>query len=198
MRKVAVKYSALLFLITMVFVCSCSRFDGTEYSRLVKRELATGKRNDSLFMGIYLRMPAKAFYGYCWQMNQKGLFTNGTTGISVMYKIPTNLKYPVTMNFFPYFHDDKITGMWANYEYDGWAPWNRNQFADSLLPNVVNMYKKWYPSGNDFIKITDKDKGTVYVKVDGNRRITIGQFNEKIVKVDYTDLLVEEKLKLKK
>jgi hypothetical protein len=199
MRKVVVKYYTFLFLITvMVFVCSCSWFGGTEYSRLVKKELATGKRNDSLFMGIYLRMPAKAFYGYCWQMNKKGLFTNGTSGISVMYKIPTDLKYPVTMNFFPYFNDDKITGMWANYEYDAWAPWNRNQFADSLLPNVVSMYKKWYPGGNDFIKITDKDKGTVYVKVDGNRRITIGQFNEKIVKVDYTDLLVEKKLKLKK
>src|SRR5450432_667191 len=112
MGKGAVKFYTFLFLMAMVFVCSCSWFGGTEYSRLVKKELATGKRNDSLFMGLYLRMSAKAFYGYCWQMNKKGLFTNGTTGISVMYKIPKDLKYPVTMNFFPFFQEDKITGMW--------------------------------------------------------------------------------------
>jgi len=33
------------------------------------------------------------------------------------------------------------------------------------------------------------------VKVDGNRRITIGKFDDRKVKVDYTDLLIEQKLK---
>ena len=110
---------------------------------------------------------------------QKGLFTDGANSISVLYK-PDKFKISCSMNFFPDFHDDKDYKHVGQFEYDAWAPWKRKQFADSLLPNVVNMYKKWYPSGNDFIKITDKDKGTVYVKVDGNRRITIGQFNEKM------------------
>lgn len=197
MQKDNVKYLAYLFLITVVVtISSCSYFGGTEYSRLVKRELATGKRSDSLFMGIYIGMPVKAFYDYCWGMNKKGLFSNGTVGTSVMYKIPNDLKYPVTMNFFPYFFEDKASGMWANYEYDAWAPWNKNLFSDSLLPKVLNMYRQWYP-GNDFITIQEKSKTPIYVKIDGNRRITIGQFSERIVRVDYADLLIEEKLKLK-
>jgi hypothetical protein len=57
------------------------------------------------------------------------------------------------------------------------------------------MYKKWYPDGNPFLILTDKARGTIYVKVDGNRRITIGRFNDMMVKVDYTDLLIEKKLK---
>ena len=197
MQKINVKYYAYLFLTTIIIVaCSCSYFGGTEYSRLVKKELATGKRNDSLFMGIYIGMPVKAFYDYCWKMNKTGLFMNGTSGLSVMYKIPTELNSPVTMNFFPYFFENKVSGMWAEYEYDAWAPWNKNRFADSLLPKVLGLYKRWYP-GNDFITITNKDKGTIYVKIDGNRRITIGLFSERIVKVDCTDLLIEEKLKSK-
>ena len=85
--------------------------------------------------------------------------------------------------------------MRVGFQYNAWAPWNKAQFSDSLLPDVLKMYKKWYPEGNDFIKIVDKTKGTIYVKVDGNRRITIGRFNDMLVKVDYTDLLVEQKVK---
>src|ERR1700710_3028103 len=104
MQKVNVKYFAYLFLTTVVITfCSCSYFGGSEYSRLVKKELATGKRNDSLFMGIYIGMPVKTFYDYCWKMNKQGVFTNGSSGTSVMYKIPAALTYPVTMNFFPSF-----------------------------------------------------------------------------------------------
>jgi hypothetical protein len=43
--------------------------------------------------------------------------------------------------------------------------------------------------------MTDKDKRTVYVKVDGNRRLVLGKFDDMIVKAEFTDLLEEEKLK---
>ena len=51
------------------------------------------------------------------------------------------------------------------------------------------------PEGNEFITLKDSARGTIYVKVDGNRRITIGSYSEMLVKVDFTDLLIEEKLK---
>ena len=75
------------------------------------------------------------------------------------------------------------------------APWNKAQYSDSLLPDVLNLYRKWYATGNDFIQMNSKDRGTIYVKIDGNRRITVGRYDDKLVKVDYTDLIVEEKLK---
>jgi hypothetical protein len=58
----------------------------------------------------------------------------------------------------------------------------------------LRLYQKWYPYGNPFIPIEDKKRGTIYVKVDGNRRITIGKFDEMQIKADYTDLLIESKL----
>ena len=75
--------------------------------------------------------------------------------------------------------------------------WNKYLEADSLLPDVVTMYKKWYSEGNPFIQINDEKKGTIYVKVDGNRRITIGKYDDVRVKVEYTDLLVEKQIKNK-
>ncbi|MEJ7680166.1 MAG: hypothetical protein WKG06_20360 [Segetibacter sp.] len=38
-------------------------------------------------------------------------------------------------------------------------------------------------------------KSTIYVKIDGNRRITIGKKDDMDVKVEYTDLLTEQKSK---
>ena len=112
-----------LFSIAAVFsVYSCSYFEGNEYSRLVKKELAKGTRNDSLFMGIYLGMPGKDFYSHCWDMNKKGLFTNGTMNNTVMYSMDNDLKYPATMNFYPAFYEGKIYIMQVSYEYKAWHP----------------------------------------------------------------------------
>ena len=48
--------------------------------------------------------------------------------------------------------------MWVNFQYDGWVPWNKNWYADSLLHDVLKLYKKWYNGGNPFITINDKKK----------------------------------------
>jgi hypothetical protein len=55
--------------------------------------------------------------------------------------------------------------------------------ADSLLPDVLAMYKKWYNDGNPFIQVDDEKKGTVYVKVDGNRRITMKKYDDVFVRL---------------
>jgi len=191
--KIFLKHYIYFFAIAIIFAGSCSS-DSDQYNAIVKKELAKGIRVDSLFLGIHFGMTSKEFYGYCWELNKKGLLTDGNNNTAVLYKI-NELKYPASMNFYPQFFDNRIGVMGVNFQYDGWAPWNKGLFADSLLPDVLTMYKRWYPGGNDFIKITNKEKVSVYVKVDGNRRITIGRFNDMLVKVDYTDLLIEQKLK---
>jgi len=114
----------------------------------------------------------------------------------VLYKLINNeLKQSASMNFYPDFYKKKIYKMRVNFQYDSWAPWNKQLYADSLLQDVLKLYKNWYNRGNPFIKINDKEKGLLYVKVDGNRRITIGRYNDMLVKVDYTDLLAEEQMK---
>jgi hypothetical protein len=173
-----------------VFACNS---DTAKYDKLVKKELSRGIRKDTLLMGIKLGMTQKAFYTYCWEINKKGLFVDGANSMTVLYKINNGLKYPASMNFFPDFHKGKIYKMRATFNYDAFAPWNKSMFADSLQLDVLNLYKKWYPDAG-FISMTDNDKGTIFVQVDGNRRIIIGKYDEAHVKVDYTDLLVEKEL----
>ncbi|MES1225542.1 MAG: hypothetical protein ABUT20_59230, partial [Bacteroidota bacterium] len=97
-----------------------------------------------------------------------------------------------SMFFYPDFMNGKIAEMRVSFSYAGWAPWNKNLFADSLLPKVLLLYNKWYKGGNPFITIKDKQKGNIYIKIDGNRRITVGKADDMTVKVNYTDLYIED------
>lgn len=184
-----------LFLLALALgVWSCSSTPTDEYNKLVKKELAKGTRSDSLFLGIKFGMTSKEFYGFCWEMNKKGILTDGANNTMVLYKMDSALKYPASMNFYPDFHDNRISHMRVTFQYNAWAPWNKAQFADSLLPDVLRLYRQWYPGGNPFFEMKDKLKGTIYIKVDGNRRILLGKQDDMIVRVDYTDLLIEKKL----
>ena len=180
----------LILLTGMLASCNHS----STYSRLVKTELAKHKRCDDLFMGIRLGMTSKEFFSYCWEMNKKGLFTDGTNNTSVLYKIDTGFVHPVFMNFYPGFHEGRISNFTATFAFEAWAPWNKPLSSDNLLPGVVSMYRQWLP-GNDFLTMKDPHKGTIYVKVDGNRRIIIGRYDDQYVKVDCSDLLIEPELK---
>jgi hypothetical protein len=175
---------------------SCGEMTAEEkYRKTVKTELAKGTRVDSIFLGLHFGMTSKSFFGHCWELNKQGIIRDGKNNTMVNYRLDSALKYAAEMDFYPDFYEDKIFKMRVEYHYKAWAPWNKMLFADSLLPEVVNLYKKWYPGGNEFISMTDSLRGTIHVKVDGNRRITIGRYNDMLVKADFTDLLVEEKLR---
>ena len=185
----------ILFL-ALLSACNYFSDNGQKYSRLVKKELGKGVREDSMFLGIHLGMTSKEFYVHCWNLNKKGLITDGELNTAVKYKLKDELKYPAAMNFYPDFYEDKIAKMRVRFTYNEWAPWNKKMFADSLMPDVLTLYQKWYPKGNPFLTLQDSVRGTIHVKVDGNRRIIIGKYDERVVMVDYSDLVIEEKLKL--
>jgi hypothetical protein len=183
-----------IWILSVITGCQGISPDSVDFKMIEDKELTSGKRAQDLFYDIKFGMTRKEFFNYCWEMHQKGKFLDGENSTSVLYKLDKELKYPASMNFYPNFYDDKIYKMWAKFEYVAWAPWNKALFSDSLILNVVQLYEKWYP-GNDFIKLTDSKGRTIYAKVDGNRRIVIGQYDDAQVKADYTDLLVERKQK---
>ena len=192
----AIKNHAIFFGVLFALV-SCIKADtNKKYNQLVKAELASGKRVDSIYLGIYFGMTSKQFYVQCWKLNKEGILTDGQSNTAVLYKLHNNeLKHSASLNFFPVFTNDKISKMNASIQYDGWAPWNKHLFADSLLPDVVQYFTKWYSKGNSFIKMKDPEKRIIYVKVDGNRRILIGKADDTNVQVEYTDLLTESPVK---
>lgn len=184
-------------LLMVLLISSCTRKTAYErYKATVEKELAGGQQADSLFFGIHLGMTSKEFYGHSWDMNKNGLFTDGENNTAILYNLNNGeLSHPASMNFYPSFYNDSIHQMSVSFQYDSWAPWNRHLFADSLQSDVFQMYKKWYSGGNPFISMDDEKRGVIYVKVDGNRRIIIGKFDDSTVKVDYADLIVEKEMK---
>lgn len=183
-----------LFLLASAGLIACHKTEAEQYAELEKKELTSGKHIDSVFFGLSFGMPSKSFFTYCWEMSKKGIFTDGENNQFVLVHLRNGeLKHDASMNFYPDFYQNKICRMRVQYQYDAWAPWNKNLFSDSLLTDVLQMYEKRFP-GNPFIKISDKGKGTVYVKVDGNRRITAGILNDAVVKVLFTDLIVQKEI----
>ena len=184
----------LLAGVLLIFmISSCSQ--KSEYDKLVERELASNVKQDSLFFGISFEMNRKDFYAHCWELNKSGFFTNGVGNMSIQKKLDSALKFPATMNFYPRFENDKIFQMPVDFQYLDWALWNPDMSNDVLLADVKDMLEEWY-GGQPFIKVVNKD-GTksVWVKVDGNRRIRIFKESVSTIRAEFTDLLDLEKFK---
>jgi len=180
---------SLILTCALFFSCSVS-----EYSKLVQREMATGVIHDSLLFDMKFGEHRQDFYQKCWQLNQKGIISNGPGSTTVKYNLPMHGDIPsengITMLFFGDFNEEKImTGMDFQFYYNAWSIWNKSLQSDKLLPVVMDSLKKWYP-GNNFIKVPlKKDSVEFLVKIDGNRRITIRPLNdERIVKAKIDDL----------
>ena len=178
----------LMILISVSVISGCS--PKTKYERMLKHELASGVRYDSLFMGIYFGMPEKDFYTHCWKLNKKGLIRQGDSNTTVLYEMKDELQYPANMDFYPKFDQGKIFEMPVRYVYKGWAPWNKNLTSDKLVVDILKYYEKIYGSG--FIEVKHRVRGSAYVKVNGNRRITIFKQDELHVWAIFTDLLVKK------
>lgn len=176
----------LLLLMIGVLFFSCT--PRTKYERRLKSELASGIRQDSLFLGIRLGMSDFDFYTRCWELNRQGLIKQGSGNMSVEYKLENELKHPVTLNFYPNFQQGKIYEMPVRFMYNGWTPWDKEYSAESLEADVLNWYKKIY--GKPFIEVKHPKWGTAYVKIDGNRRITIFKEDESHVWAVFTDMTV--------
>lgn len=183
------RFSLLMSLVlTAIFIISCS--PRATYERKLKYELASGLRNDSIFMGIYLGMPEKEFYIKCWNLNKKGLIKQSETNTKVEYLIKKELRYPAKMDFYPLFREGKISEMPVKFVYEGWAPWNNKLSADKLEADILNWYENTY--GKGFMKVEHPQRGIAYVKIDGNRRITIFKQNDTYVWAVFTDMLVSK------
>ena len=154
---------------------------------------ASHKRNyDSLFLNIHLGMDQKAFYDYCWELNRQKVITHGPTNQNIEYHL-TELSNPVIMRFYPSFYEGKINEMPVTFAYEAWAPWNRQFQSDTLLNNMLNVFKKWY--GDDFKVIEHRTMGKVYYKMDGYRRINLFIRDDQFVQAVFTDMRVAKKLK---
>lgn len=157
-------------------------------------ELASGLRYDNLFKGIYLTMPRQEFLDYCFNMNLQGEFKQGgiKNGMWVECKLKNEMNYPAAINFFPKFKNNVITEMDASIYYDQASFPDKVFDSDSLLHDVLHLMEEWHGPG--FIQIQSPYfyKEDIFVKVDGNRRITLYKDqSEHIINLWFVDLLAK-------
>lgn len=176
----------LLFAGIVIFGCN----PRSKYEKRLKKELESGVRQDSLFLGLSFGMTQLDFYTHCWKLNRQGLIKQSTSNTSVEYKLKDQLEHPATMNFYPKFYQDKIYEMPVRYVYDGWAPWNEEVSAEKLQLDVLYWYNDVY--GKHYIEVEHPKHGTAFVKIDGNRRITIFREDDSYVWAVFTDMSVDK------
>jgi len=173
----------LLILLSIVLVYSCQ----SEYTRLVKNELSTGKRNDTIFFNLRFGNTRGEFFEICRDLNRRRVARQGPTNKNVQVmlnpKDTTETQKKIRMLFYGRFNSDNImTGMDVTFSYDSWVPLNTDLNSDKLLPVVQDTLLKWYP-GNPFMKVKN-----VWVKVDGNRQIQLKKESDQNVAVLIEDL----------
>jgi hypothetical protein len=132
-------------------------------------------------------MTTEEFFEYSWNMNKQGIITGQT---AVNYKLES-LKSPADMSFYPQFKNNKIYKMPVQFHYLGWAPWNQELFSDSLMVDIVKLYKEKYNA--DFIKTTHPENNKeAFIDIQGNRQISIYKQDDRIVNVEFLDLTAVE------
>jgi hypothetical protein len=181
-----IKYPINAAVIGILFMCCES-----DYTKMVKSELAKGVRKDSIMLGIRLGENRNDFYGQCYDLNRQQLVTAGDENSvqylftdSLVHKEPTKLK----VLFVPAFDSKQVlTNLDLKITYPGWAPWNRSLQADSLENKLKKLFVAWY-GGNEFV-IAKIGEEQIPVKVDGNRRIVLYRKEPQTVLVKFQDIL---------
>lgn len=181
--------SRILLLVMLVGLISCK----SEYETMVNQEIKKDLVLDSLIFGMKMGMTKKDFYSVCWDLNKQQVISQGTGNKYARYIEPLDDSKVDTLRkelqFFGLFDDqDVMRGMDMIYSYVSWAPWNKGLHADQLAVRLKDDLMNEY-EGNEFIEIDIKDKIVkAYVKIDGNRQITLYPKNNKDVAMKIEDL----------
>lgn len=179
----------VLNLMVLFLLLSCK----TEYQKLEETELASGKVENELFLGLELKMSKKKFFETCWELNKQGVLVNGASELSVVYSLDMPSGNAAKMQFYPDFYEDKIYLMPMEFSYEGWAPWNEELSAEKLLEDTIALLEEWY--GEGFIEVSNEDRTQVaFVKMDGNRRIRVFKKHLSRVRAEIVDLPVQKKM----
>ena len=171
----------------------------SEYSKLLKKELKSGKSFNDLVLGLKIGQTKDDFFEICAELNKKKLITSGARNL-----YPEYILYPkdslengkkIRMSFMGIFDNDRIMkGMDIRFNYYSWIAWREEYNSDNLINEIKDTLQLWYP-GNNFIEIDlklDSKNNLAYVKIDGNRQITMYKIDGRDVAVIIED--VSEKI----
>lgn len=187
--KNSVLIKIFYFLAMAVLVISCR--PKTEFDKVKERELASGKVVEDLFLDLKFGMVRKDFFATCWEWNKKGVLTNGSHMLQILYQPEVPSGKEVNMHFYPQFEDGRLYFMPIEFSYPAWFPGNEAFEVDRLMEDVLGLMQSWY--GDVFFEVSNKNKTVkAMVSVDGNRLIRIFKKDMTSVRVEMLDLRVKD------
>lgn len=161
-------------LIGVIFFSSCVH--KKNYEEVVRDELSRGVRYDSIVYGIRLGMTYDEFYSYCFDKNIEGVFKPNTSGTGVTTILEEGFNSPVVLEFYPQVNQNNeiITIYNATLKYKEFSYYNKNHSIKNLLNETIRAFEKGY-EGSEFFTIPHENKLLKYnyIKMDGNRKITV-------------------------
>jgi hypothetical protein len=175
----------VFLLLPFAFLLGCRK----SYKEVEQAELAKKIRYDSVFQGVYLGMPRDEFRAHCLKMNQVGKFKEGAMA-KVQFVAPVGPDSVVFL-FYPDFVNDLISEVPVLAQYKAWSPWN-DELSGVVLEKKIKEFIISQIGGNSFQPIYGASDKVAWVKVDGNRRITVYRMEDDYVKIIYKDLLVQQ------
>ncbi len=180
------RFGLLCFLGFIIAGCT----EPSEFESMRAREMARTDTIQTIFFNYELGMSRQAFYDSSWALNARGMVVHGPNNRNIQYKLPDQLSHQATMLFYPDFNHDRVSQMRVLFSYDGWAPWNRHLWSDSLIYDVRDLMESWYGGGFLTQQVSIPLIGTSkeYIKIDANRQITIQRDSDREVLVYITDL----------
>jgi len=186
------KILPILFVYSIMVMVQISCENKSEYEQLIAKELRSGSgiEIDSLFMGYYFGMTQKEFFEHSWKLNQQRVITNGAD-LTIRKKVK-ELKAAAVMHFYPKFYNGRIHQMRIVYNYNAWAPWNKDLWSGPLKKDLINYYENKLDT--EFQEVTDAQGNQHTVSIDGNREIKITALGNEAVEVLYRDLRIESNL----
>jgi len=175
----------MLLLMMTFFACSKS-----ELQRTIRREMATGVQQDSVFLGLKFGIELQDFYDHCRELNLKGIVKEGPRNMSVEYLFKDSLDNPIAFNFYAHKNNQegrnqRIHQYNTTFYYYAFAL-NRHLQSDHLIKMLPSVLMDWYGGNEPFTMVKD-GKEHIY-KIDGNRMIDLFIFDESTVVATYYDL----------
>ena len=178
--------SSFLSVAGLLFIIFVGCNPEKKLERIIEQELATGIRNDSLFLGLEFGITMDDFFDQCRKLNKQGLVTEGSKNMSVEYIFKDSLDRPVAFNFYA---DREANGpihrYYTSFYYYAFAL-NRHLYADRLIEMLPAILMEWY-GGNKPFKVKRDGKEYLY-KIDGNRMIELSVYDLSMVTATYYDL----------
>lgn len=165
-----------IILVVTGFLNSC----GTKpsYDEIIKEELAREIRFDSIAYGVELGMTFDDFKWRCLLQNRDGIFKPNATSDAVQITFTDGFEYPVNLEFFPadiQGEHEPIAKYTASLRYEGYSNFNKKMTMENLVKETIGFFENGY-EGRKFIAVPNEKDPWIknnYVKIDGNRKITL-------------------------